>query len=127
MNQQKKNKILIIEDDKFLAKLLVLRLERDGFEVVPSYDGEEAIEKIKKNGFDLIVLDLILPKKDGFEVLEEIKKIKKDKKIPIIILSNLGQYEDIKRGLALGAIDYIIKTEVPLSEAIIRIKNHLKR
>lgn len=119
-------KVLIVEDDKFLNKILSLRLEKSGFEVETSFDGEEAMEKIKANQIDLIVLDLIIPKKDGFEILEEIKKIKKDRKIPTVILSNLGQESDVERGLALGAIDYIIKTETPLSEAIVKIKNHLK-
>ncbi|MBA4318988.1 MAG: response regulator [Flavobacterium sp.] len=127
MNQEKKNKILIVEDDKFLTRILSLRLEKSGFEVEPSFDGEDALEKIKKEEPDLIVLDLILPKKDGFEVLEELKKIKKDKKIPVVILSNLGQDLDIERGLELGVVDYIVKTEVPLSEAIVRIKNNFRK
>lgn len=126
MNRKKKNKILIVEDDRFLTKLLSLRLERNGFEVEASFDGEEALEKIKKQSPDLIVLDLILPKKDGFEVLEELKKINKGKKIPVLILSNLGQDLDVERGLKLGAVGYIVKTEIPLSQVIEKIKSYFK-
>ncbi len=121
MNKEKK-KILIAEDDKFLTKLLSLRLEKSDFEIISSFDGEEAIEKIKKENPDLIILDLILPKKDGFEVLEEMKKIGKEK-IPVIVLSNLGQDLDVEKALSLGAKDYIVKTEIPLSQAIEKIKN----
>lgn len=122
---EEKQKILIAEDDKFLAKLISLRLEKSDFEVILSFDGEETIEKIKKESPDLIVLDLILPKKDGFEVLEEVKRIGKEK-IPIIILSNLGQDLDVEKALELGAKDYIVKTEIPLSQAIEKIKSYLK-
>lgn len=127
MTQTRKSKILIIEDDRFLNKLLCLRLQKENVEVDASFDGEEALEKIKKNKPDLIVLDLILPKKDGFEVLEELKKTERDKKIPVLIISNLGQDLDVQRGLEFGAVDYIVKTEIPFGDAIAKIKSYLNK
>lgn len=74
---------------------------------------------------DLIILDLILPKKDGFEVLETIKADSKLKAIPVIVLSNLGQDEEIKKALALGAVDYMVKAQHPMNEIVVRIKKYI--
>lgn len=115
-------KILIVEDDKFLNKLLALRLKKEGAEVVSVYNGSQALEEIKKNNFNLIVLDLILPQKDGFEVLAEIQEIRAG--IPIVVLSNLGQEADIENVLKFGVKDFIVKVDNPLSEVIEKIKKH---
>lgn len=116
-------KILIVEDDKFLRDIAVMKLKHEGFDIDSATDGGEGLEMAKKNTFDLILLDIILPGIDGFEVLKRIKEDPKLKNIPIILLSNLGQKSDIDKGIALGATDYIIKAHHTLDEIIEKIKN----
>ena len=119
------HKILIIEDDKFLLKLYSDKLRRDGFEILESITGEEGLSKVFTEKPDLVILDLVLPGKNGFEVLSEIKLNSKTKDIPVIILTNLGQESDIKKGLALGAATYLIKTEFSMNRLIGLVKEHL--
>ena len=119
-------KILVIEDDKFLRELITQKLNREDFEVAEAIDGEEGIEKIKTEKPDLVLLDLILPGIDGFEVLSQAKKDPSLASIPVIILSNLGQKEDVERGLKLGAVDYLIKAHFTPKEIIEKVKNALK-
>jgi DNA-binding response OmpR family regulator len=119
-------KILIIEDDKFLRQLILRKLEREGYQVVEAVDGEEGYKKIKLEMPDIVLLDLILPGIDGFEFLSRVKEDDTINKIPVIILSNLGQREDIDRGLKLGAVDYLIKAHFTPSEIIEKVRNVLK-
>ena len=121
-----KIKILLAEDDRFLSKVMGNKLSRKGYDVIIAGDGVEAISKIKSETIDLVLLDLVMPNKDGFDVLEEIKKSGKFKKLPIIVLSNLGQDEDIKRAKALGAYDYMVKSDMPINDVIIKIEKILK-
>lgn len=118
-------KILLAEDDKYISLAYKDGLERNGFGMVIAFDGIEAVKKIRSEKPDLVLLDLIMPNKNGFEVLEEIKKDKAIKDIPVIILSNLGQESDIEKGKALGAADYLIKSNISMKEVIIKIKMHL--
>lgn len=118
--------ILIIEDDKFLRELIVQKLLKEDYEISEAVDGEEGFKKIKEEKPDLVLLDLILPGIDGFEVLSKVKEEPNLVKIPIIILSNLGQKEDIEKGMKLGAIDYLIKAHFTPGEIIEKIKNALK-
>jgi len=121
-------KILIIEDDKYLRTIIAKKLNLENFEVIEAKDGEEGLEQIAKETPDLILLDLVLPGLvNGFEVLSRIKKIPNLSSIPVIILSNLGQKEDIERGLALGANDYLVKAYFTLEEIIGKIKMYLKK
>lgn len=119
-------KILIIEDDKFLRELIAKKLSQEGFETLEAIDGQEGLKKIKEVRPDLILLDLILPGMDGFEILAKIKEEVSLSSIPVIILSNLGQKEDIEKGLRLGAVDYLIKAHFAPAEIIEKIKNVLK-
>ena len=119
-------KILMIEDDIFLRKIYRDKLQRSGFEFVEAINGEEGLNKVVSEKPDLVLLDIILPKKNGFDVLREVKDDKETSGIPVVILSNLGQEVDIKRGMALGANDYFVKTEVTLEEVVVRIKEWLK-
>jgi len=119
-------KILIIEDDKFLRDLISQKLLKEGFEISQAADGEEGIKKIKEEASDLILLDLILPGIDGFEVLSQMKSDQKVSSTPVIILSNLGQKEDIEKGMQLGANDFLIKAHFTPGEIIDKIKNILK-
>lgn len=118
-------KILIVEDDKFLLKLYSEKLSREGFKIATATTGKEAINQISSSPPDLIILDIILPGKDGFEVLSEIKLNPKTKKIPVIILTILGEDKDIKMGKELGADDYIIKTEFSVNELPGVVKKYL--
>jgi CheY-like chemotaxis protein len=119
-------KILIVEDDKFLRELIVRKLKKEGYEVFEVGDGEEGLKKIKELKPDLVLLDLILPTIDGFEVLAKKKEDPEIKKIPTIVLSNLGEKEDIEKGLKLGAIDYLVKANFTPQEIIQKIKNILQ-
>lgn len=119
-------KILIIEDDRFLRELISRKLSDDGFDAVGAADGEEGIKKVKEEKPDLILLDLILPSIDGFEVLSRIKKDESVKSIPVIILSNLGQKEEVEKGLKMGAVDYLIKAHFTPGEIVEKVKNNLK-
>jgi len=118
--------ILIVEDDKFLRELIARKLLKEGYNISEAIDGEEGIKKIKTEKPDLILLDLILPGVDGFEVLSRMKADEKLAEIPVIILSNLGQREEIERGLKLGANDYMIKAHFTPREIIDKIKTVLK-
>ncbi|MCX6764600.1 MAG: response regulator [Candidatus Nealsonbacteria bacterium] len=122
---ESKKTILIVEDDKFLRDLMNQKLIREGFDTAEAVDGEEGIIKIKEVKPDLVLLDLILPGIDGFEVLTKVKEDPTLSGIPIIVLSNLGQKDDIERGLQLGAKDYLIKAHFTPGEVIEKIKNIL--
>jgi len=125
MSHEKKQKILMIEEDRFLRKIYRNKLTQAGFEFQEALNGEEGLNKVIAEKPDLVLLDLILPRKSGFDVLIEMKRNKKTKNIPVIILSNLGQETDIKRGFSFGAKDYLVKFEVSLSEVVERIKECL--
>ncbi len=121
----KKKKILVAEDDRFLSRVYATKLGSEDYEVILALDGEEAVTKIKQELPDLILLDLVMPKKNGFEVLELIKKNSATKKIPVIVLSNLGQDDDVKKATALGARDYLIKTNLSIQDVVKKIKSFL--
>ena len=118
---KKKYKILLAEDDKFISRAYQDGLTRAGFEVVPAVNGQEAIDKVKSEKPDLVLLDLIMHKKNGFEVLEEIKA-DQTLKMPVIILSNLSQDSDIEKAKELGAVDYIVKSNFSMKEVIKQIE-----
>jgi len=120
-------KILIVEDDKFLRELMVRKLSQENFEIIEAVDGEEGIKKIKDTIPDIVLLDLILPGIDGFEVLAKIKEDTTTNSIPVIILSNLGQREDVERGMKLGAIDFLVKAHFTPNEIIDKIKANLEK
>ena len=116
-------KILIVEDDKFLRELISQKLTKEGYTIFSAIDGEEGVKKIKEEKPDLVLLDLILPGIDGFEVLTQMREMPLTASVPVIILSNLGQKEDVERGLKLGAADYLIKAHFTPGEIIEKIKN----
>ena len=120
--------ILLVEDDPFLSSVLRMKLEKESFKVVRAADGEEALNFLTEQSVkpDLILLDLILPKKNGFEVLETIRQDPLLEKLPVIIISNLGQPSDIERGKALGVIDYFIKARLSVEELVNKVKKQTK-
>ena len=117
--------ILIAEDDKFLVTALADKLERDGFVVRRAKDGLEAMLLLKESKPDLVLLDLIMPKKNGFEVLAEMKADPQLKDVPVLVLSNLGQETDVAKAKSLGAQDYLVKADVQLAEVVVKVKKLL--
>ena len=124
MNKKKK-KILLAEDDKFIQKAYEDGFKRNGFDVIIASDGSEAMEKIRKDSPDIVLLDLIMPKKNGFDVLKEIRGDKSLKSIPVLILSNLGQDSDINKCKKIGATDYLVKADYSMSEVVSKINNYI--
>lgn len=120
----KKKKILIVEDEKPLSYALELKLQSAGFATATAKNGEEALASISKEPFDLVLTDLMMPKRDGFSVLEELQKQKNQ--VPVFVMSNLGQDEDMKRAKNLGAREYFAKSTTPLSQIAERIASFLK-
>lgn len=118
-------KILIIEDDIFLRDLAYQKLKSLDFDVHQAVDGEEGFKKIIELKPDLVLLDIILPGIDGFEVLRKKRENKEISEIPVIVLSNLGQKEEIDQGLKLGAKDYLIKAHFTLDEVLVKIRQIL--
>ncbi|MCL5012270.1 MAG: response regulator [Patescibacteria group bacterium] len=123
MNEKK---VLLIEDDPFLSSLLKNRLAREGLVVLHAKDGEEGINLLKTNtNIQLVLLDLILPKKSGFEVLQTIRQDPQMQNAPVIIISNLGQPEDVQRGQELGAVEYFIKAKTSIEDLVSNIVSFL--
>ncbi len=108
-----KKRILLVDDEKDLVETVTFRLEANNYEVIPAYDGQEALEKAKKEKPDLIILDLMLPKMDGYKVCRMLKFDEKYKKIPIILFSARAQETDKKMGEEVGAEAYITKPFEP--------------
>ena len=119
------NRVLIVEDEEFLLRAVKDNLEAEHCTVDTAKDGDEAIKSIQTSRPDLILLDLLMPKRDGFFVLEEVKKNLEWKLIPIIVLSNLGGDAEIKRALTMGADDYFVKSQHPIEEVIAKVKEYL--
>lgn len=126
MAQNSQPNILIVEDDNFLADIYQKKFEMEGFKVSVSNNGEKALVDIKKKMPDLVLLDILLPKLDGFAVLEKLKEDSAVKDIPVILLTNLGQQDDVQKGLEKGAVDYLIKTHFKPSEVVDKVKKVLQ-
>lgn len=118
-------KILLAEDDGFLSSLLQNRLQREGFAAELIKNGLEVLPSLKRSPPDLLLLDIILPGKLGFEVLEEMRADPKLAKIPFMVMSNLGQEEDIKKAKDLGAIEYFVKARFMIDDLVKRIGSFL--
>lgn len=109
-----------MEDEKPLANALEFKFKDAGFDVSVAYDGVEGVEKIKKNEYDLVLLDLVMPRKDGFAVLQDMAE--EGKKVPVIALTNLSQKEDLERVKAYGVHDYLVKSDVALNDVVARVR-----
>ncbi len=118
-------KILFIEDEPTLQKAIGRYLEQEGYEVKNALDGDLGLEIAKKEKPDLILLDIILPKRDGFEVLSELKTDEETKNIPVIVLTNLEGDADVEKALSLGATTYLVKANYKLEEITAKIKETL--
>lgn len=121
---QKKIKILVAEDEKPMAKALELKLQKEGFDAKAVFNGKMAVDEIKSNSYDFMLLDLLMPEMDGFEVLQYLKD-NNIKRPPVIITSNLSQDEDIEKAKSLGAVDFLVKANSSLSDIIQKVRSHL--
>lgn len=116
--------LLIVEDEKPLARVMSLKLNSAGYQTTAVFSGEEALAVLAKQSFDLIILDLLMPKVDGFAVLAHLNK--SGIKTPVIVASNLAQKEDIEKAKGLGAVDYFVKSDVTLVEMVNKVKQYLQ-
>jgi DNA-binding response OmpR family regulator len=116
--------ILIVEDEQALSKALQLKLAHNGFDTTCTANGEEGLKLIEEKKFDIVLLDLIMPKIDGFKVLEVLRNKKNIP--PIIVLSNLSQNNDEDRAKKLGAVDFFVKSNTPIADIVARVAAHLK-
>jgi DNA-binding response OmpR family regulator len=117
-------KILVVEDENALQKLLVDTITRAGYKSTLAKNGHEALQMFEKEKPDLVLLDILLPEMNGFDVLETIR-VKYNSKVPVIIISNLGEKEDVDMGKNLGVVDYILKSDISLKNLMIKIHNTL--
>lgn len=117
-SSKKTQKILIAEDEKTLADILAFKLKKEGFSVKIAGDGDEALQALSKGAFDLLLLDLIMPKKNGLEVLEILKAKKQKTKLKVMVITNLSQPEAEAKARALGVKVFLVKSEIPLDEVV---------
>lgn len=117
MSNDKQPKILLAEDDKFIARAYKDGLEDAGYQVKRAEDGQEAWDMLNDEEFDLLLLDIIMPRRDGFEILTGVKEGKLQE-LPVIVISNLGQKSDIKEAKKLGADDYLVKSNYAMKDVI---------
>jgi len=120
-----KIKILLIEDDSFLAGIYLAKFELEGFEVFLAKDGEQGLKFANNKNPDIILLDIVLPKKSGLEVLNVLKKESATKNIPVIMMTNLNESESVEECLNIGAVDYIIKSNFLPNEIVEKVKQIL--
>ena len=127
--QNKNKKILLVEDDENIREMYQMKLEMEGYQVTAVGDGQKALELINKENPNLVLLDILLPKKDGFEILEEIRQSKNEKikSIPVIIASNLSHPDDRQEAEKLAVFDYLIKAEVTPQEMADKVNEALEK
>lgn len=126
-SQKPRQRIIFIEDDEMLVRAYQNKLTMEDFEVAIALDGEDALKQLQEKKFDLILLDLMLPKVDGFTILEKLRTsnwFSKNK--PVVVFSNLGQESDINRAKDLGANDYLVKANLTPNQVVEKIREHLK-
>ena len=123
--EQSPKHILLVEDDQFLLNLIGPKIEREGFALTIAKNGQDGLAEVQRSMPDLILLDIVLPDLNGFEILEKIKANEALSSIPVVILSNLGQPENIKKGKELGAIDYLVKVQHTPQDIVDKVKNLL--
>lgn len=124
---KEKIKILLIEDDDFISRMYVSKLEHEGFEVLVAADGENGLQMAINERPTIILLDLKLPKRDGFSVLTEIKRRPEMRRIPIVVLTNLSQQEQVDKCMTLGAVECLIKAHFTPREVVQKIYDCLDR
>lgn len=118
----KAKRIVLVEDDPLLIDIYTTKLKEKGFDVIVVDRGEKVVETLKEKKPDVVMLDIVLPHQDGWAILGEIKKDKELKDIKVVILSNLGQKEEVEKGLKLGATQYLIKAHYTPSQVVREIE-----
>jgi len=118
-------KILIIEDEQAMADAMKIGLVESNYEAAVAYDGEDGLEQAKKMKPDLILLDLLLPKKDGITILHELREDETTKDVPVMILSQLSDTNKISEGVSLGVVGYLVKVDFSLAEVVEKVKSVL--
>lgn len=126
MVDAQKKIILLAEDDELLRDMYAVKFELGGFTVIRAADGQEALDRLSESRPHVVLLDVMMPRVDGFRVLQEIRKNSKLAKIPVMMLTNLGQEEDIKKGQLLGVTDYIVKANATPQQVLERVEKLLK-
>ena len=119
-------KVLVVDDEEILRRIYADRLSVEGFTVDLATDGQEALQKIEVSKPDLVLLDLLMPRVDGFQVLEALKNKPELSNIPVVVLTNVGQEENVQRALSLGAKDYLLKTSHTPNEVLQVVRSHIK-
>ena len=122
-----KGKVLVVEDEEILLTALKEELNTGGYEVEGASDGVEGLEKVKTFKPQLILLDLLMPKMDGMEMLQKLKADSESREIPVVILTNLSDYEKISEALSLGAMDYLVKANYKLEDLLDKVSTVLAR
>ncbi len=117
--------ILVAEDDRFYAHIYQAKLSFEGYELQVVNNGDELLKAAKEKKPDLILLDLMMPVKDGFDTLRELKADAQLKEIKVVVISNLGQDEDVKSALEAGAVDFFIKANLSIEEMVEKVKKHI--
>jgi DNA-binding response OmpR family regulator len=117
--------VLIVEDEKMLADMYATKFAMEGFDAAQANDGQAGLDAATANPPDIILLDIIMPKLDGFTVLKQLRAQPQTEKTPVILLTNLGQDEDIKKGKELGATDYFVKANHTPAEVVTKVKEVL--
>jgi len=123
----KMKRILLVEDDPFLVDIYSTKLKEEGFSVQIVTDGKDALKKLKKDAPDLLLLDIVLPNFNGWEILRKIGRDDELKTLKVVILSNLGEKEEIEKGLNLGAAEYLVKAHYTPSEVVEEVKKILNK
>lgn len=118
-------KVLIVEDEDVLRNVLAKKLEKEGYDVIVASDGEKGMENIRSEHPDIVLLDIMLPKKNGYQILEEMHDDEELKKIPVLVISNSGQPVEVKKLLELGACDYLVKADFEPAEVIDKMRTCL--
>jgi len=126
MNDNNKYHILLIEDEEMLANMYETKFQNEGYNIMKALDGESGLKLAQESKPDIILLDIIMPKMDGFSVLRSLKENDKTKNIPVVLLTNLGQDEDIKKGNQMGASGYLVKANLTPAEVIKKVQEYLK-
>jgi len=127
MAEEPTQKVLFIEDEEALQRTLSDALREAGYDALSAYDGEQGLDVARTSKPDLILLDIILPRRSGFEVLEELKRSPETRDIPVIVLTNLERISDVERMLSLGATNYLVKANYELSDILAKIRHVLSR
>ena len=125
--KKKKKKILIIEDERLLLDMYESYFKKVGYEVFGAKNGRPGVEIAKTEKLDLVITDIVMPDMDGYDVIKKIRGDITTEKIPILVFSNLGQRDEIKKGLTLGADDYVVKTNLTPAELVIKVEKMISK